>query len=219
MARPEAQAGHAVATVELADVGAALHAEVTKLPAKYRVPVVLCYFEGRTHDETAAALSWPVGTVRCRLSRARDLLRARLIRRGLAPASLAGTALSARTAQAEVPAPLLHATLAAALRVAPSSAAAALARVVLKSLLGEDLRTAAAALGLIAITAGLAFALCSAPTSPPSPPLRSAPAANPILASPPPPVDLFSAGPAGPRPRTAGALGVPTRRPGQPGSL
>ena len=93
MARPEAQAAHAVATVELADVGAALHAEVTKLPAKYRVPVVLCYFEGRTHDETAAALSWPVGTVRCRLSRARDLLRARLIRRGLAPASLAGTAL------------------------------------------------------------------------------------------------------------------------------
>ena len=30
---------------------------------------MLCYFEGRTHDEAAAALDWPVGTVRCRLSR------------------------------------------------------------------------------------------------------------------------------------------------------
>ncbi len=193
-ARPEAQAGHAVATVEQADVGAALHAEVTRLPAKYRVPVVLCYFEGRTHDEAAAALSWPVGTVRCRLSRARDLLRTRLTRRGLAPASLAGAALSARAARAEVPAPLFHATLAAALRVAPSSAAAALARVVLKSLLGARLRTAAAALALIAITAGLAFAIRRAPAAPPSPPLRSAPAANAIVASPTPPVDLFGAG-------------------------
>ena len=75
VARPEARAGLAVAAVERDDLGAALHAEVTRLPAKYRDPVVLCYFEGRTHDEAAATLNWPVGTVRCRLSRARDLLR------------------------------------------------------------------------------------------------------------------------------------------------
>ena len=56
--------------------------EVDRLPGKYRDPVRLCYFEGRTHDDAAAALGWPVGTVRGRLSRARDMLRKRLMRTG-----------------------------------------------------------------------------------------------------------------------------------------
>jgi RNA polymerase sigma factor (sigma-70 family) len=63
-----------------------LHEEVARLPEKYRAAVVLCYFEGLTHDQAAESLRWPVGTVRGYLARARDLLRPRLIRRGLAPA-------------------------------------------------------------------------------------------------------------------------------------
>ena len=61
-----------------------LHAEVNELPEKYGVPVVLCYLEGETNEEVARLLHWPVGTVKGRLGRARDLLRARLSRRGLA---------------------------------------------------------------------------------------------------------------------------------------
>ena len=61
-----------------------LHEEVNRLPAKYRSAVVLCYLEGRTNEEAANLLRWPVGTVKGRLSRARDLLRSRLTRRGLA---------------------------------------------------------------------------------------------------------------------------------------
>lgn len=61
----------------------ALHDEVHLLPEKYRVPVVLCYLEGLTHDEAAARLGWPVGTIHGRLSRARDRLRIRLTRRGV----------------------------------------------------------------------------------------------------------------------------------------
>jgi len=64
-----------------------IHHEVSRLPEKFRAPIVLCYLQGLTHDEAAASLSWPVGTVRSRLSRAKAALRRRLSRRGLvAPA-------------------------------------------------------------------------------------------------------------------------------------
>jgi RNA polymerase sigma factor (sigma-70 family) len=189
IARPEARAGHALASVEEADSGAALHAEVTRLPAKYRAPVVLCYFEGRTHDEAAAALHWPVGTVRCRLSRARELLRSRLTRRGLAPAGLVGPALLAPAARAEVPASLLRATLDAATRGAPAKAATALADVVFNGLLRARLKAAATALGLVAMTATLVVALRGAPTSPASRPQPPGPAPIATVPSPPSRVD------------------------------
>ncbi|MFO0951835.1 MAG: RNA polymerase sigma factor [Isosphaeraceae bacterium] len=60
--------------------------EVDRLPAPAREAVVLCYLEGLTHEQAAARLGWPVGTVRSRLARARDRLRDRLERRGYAPA-------------------------------------------------------------------------------------------------------------------------------------
>jgi hypothetical protein len=47
--------------------------------------LVLCYLEGLSHEEAAGRLGWPLGTVRSRLARGRERLRARLSRRGLAP--------------------------------------------------------------------------------------------------------------------------------------
>ena len=61
-----------------------LHEEIGRLPDRYRTPVVLCYFEGLTHEEAARRLGWPIGTVGVRLMRARERLRGRLTRRGLA---------------------------------------------------------------------------------------------------------------------------------------
>jgi RNA polymerase sigma factor (sigma-70 family) len=84
---PEASPGH---SVEHDDGVAVVHEEVVRLPERYRTPIVLCYFEGLTHDEAAARLSWPVGTVRSRLARARDRLRSRLTRRGVAAPSTIG---------------------------------------------------------------------------------------------------------------------------------
>jgi RNA polymerase sigma factor (sigma-70 family) len=59
-----------------------LHAEIERLPEKYRVPIVLCYLEGLTHEQAAGRLRWPLGTVKIRLSRARERLRVRLEKRG-----------------------------------------------------------------------------------------------------------------------------------------
>jgi RNA polymerase sigma factor (sigma-70 family) len=95
-----------------------LHDEVNRLPEKYRLPVILSYLEGKSNEEVARVLDWPVGTVKGRLSRARELLRSRLTRRGMAlSAAFLCTALSRGELFAEtVPASLIDHTLHAAMQ-------------------------------------------------------------------------------------------------------
>jgi RNA polymerase sigma factor (sigma-70 family) len=57
--------------------------EVARMPRAYQMPVVLCLFEGHTLEEAARRLGWTVGSVRGRLERGRNRLRARLASRGL----------------------------------------------------------------------------------------------------------------------------------------
>jgi RNA polymerase sigma factor (sigma-70 family) len=64
------------------DLRLALDDEVTRPPEKYRVPLVLCYLEGRTQEEAARRLGCPRKTVTTRLTRACVRLRARLAGRG-----------------------------------------------------------------------------------------------------------------------------------------
>jgi RNA polymerase sigma factor (sigma-70 family) len=75
------------------ELRSALDDELARLPEKYRAPLVLCYLEGATRDEAARQLGWPLGTLKSRVERGRELLRARLTRRGLT----LGVALSAAT--------------------------------------------------------------------------------------------------------------------------
>jgi len=102
----------------------ALHEEVSRLPERYRVPVVLCDLEGLTYQEAAHRLRCPVGTIGVRLRRARERLRVRLTRRGLAPtAGLVGALLGAEVASARVSSVLVDSTVQAAMRFGAVQAA------------------------------------------------------------------------------------------------
>jgi hypothetical protein len=56
--------------------------ELNRLPDRYRLPLVLCYLEGKTNQQAADDLGCSLGTVWSNLSRGRSLLRARLQRHG-----------------------------------------------------------------------------------------------------------------------------------------
>jgi RNA polymerase sigma factor (sigma-70 family) len=62
------------------ELGPILHEEVNRLPSKFGIPIILSYLEGKTNEEIAELLQCPVGTVKGRLSHARELLRRRLMR-------------------------------------------------------------------------------------------------------------------------------------------
>jgi RNA polymerase sigma-70 factor (ECF subfamily) len=103
-----------------------LDEELSRLPDKYRAPLVLCELEGRTVKEAARQLGCPQGTAASRLARGRVLLAKRLARHGLA---LSGGALAAvlsrNAASAAAPAPLVTSTVKAAALFAAGRAATA----------------------------------------------------------------------------------------------
>lgn len=92
-----------------------LDEEINRLPEKYRAPVVLCYFEGKTNEEAARQIGCPPGSMSWRLTRAREILSNRLRRRGLALSVGLVPLILSQSASAGVPVALLDSTVHAAL--------------------------------------------------------------------------------------------------------
>jgi RNA polymerase sigma factor (sigma-70 family) len=92
-----------------ADLLRALDEELARLPERERVPLILCYLEGRTQDEAARTCGLSVRTLRRRLAAGRERLRERLEQRG---ATLASVLVAAAVGPA-VGSPLQQRTLAA----------------------------------------------------------------------------------------------------------
>jgi RNA polymerase sigma factor (sigma-70 family) len=136
-----------------------LHDEVARLPEKYREPVVLCYLEGLSAELAARRIGCPRGTVLSRLARARERLRPRLIRRGLALSAGFLAAGSASRPAAALPATLRDSTVQAMMRFAAgkgavSAAAVALTQDALRAMLMTKLKLAAAFLLMVGVAIG-----------------------------------------------------------------
>jgi len=134
------------------DLRPILDEEVERLPAKYRAPVVLCYLQGKTYDEAAREIGCPKGTVATRLVRAREMLRTRLVGRGIALPSALLVGIVAERAGAAVPVLLKTKTVESVTSAAASAGVRKLANEVIRAMSVATLKkgtTLLVAIGLL----------------------------------------------------------------------
>ncbi|MCA9042411.1 MAG: sigma-70 family RNA polymerase sigma factor [Planctomycetaceae bacterium] len=81
-----AEQGESIVSVE--EQMALLHDELNQLPEKYRGPIILCFLQGKSRLEAAEALGATDASVKASLMRGRELLRKRLLKRGIALTSV-----------------------------------------------------------------------------------------------------------------------------------
>jgi RNA polymerase sigma factor (sigma-70 family) len=145
------------------DLRPVLDEGLSRLPEKYRLPIVLCDLEGQTITEAARQLAWPQGTLAGRLARGRKLLAQRLASQGVAlSAGALAAALAPDAAAAGVPAALVHSTIKISILVAAGQAAVAgtVPATVAALLQGVETSMAVAKMKLVLTLGVLALGLC-----------------------------------------------------------
>ncbi len=173
-----------------------IHAEIDRLPDRYRLPVVLCDIEGRSYEDAARHLRCPVGTLKSRLARGRERLKVSLARRFLAgPAALAVAGVDRAAIPAAAPYAAVRSTIRVALEAAARGATTTGARTVAQSVTSlvreismrmfwestRSLAGLALAAIIAAVGAGLLASAAVGPGTPaPAAPRRSAPAQSPV---------------------------------------
>jgi RNA polymerase sigma factor (sigma-70 family) len=158
------------------DVRPVLDEEIVRLPERYQATFVLYYFDGKSVDEVSQELGCPPGTVMSRLAWARERLRSRLLRRGLAPAgAMVAFVCSGKLASPPVSAALVQTTVQASVTWTAGGAASLSAPVVqlAEAALGAAVLTKGtlalgAALAILALAAGTGVVYYRVP--PPKPP-------------------------------------------------
>ena len=173
--------------IETSELRAVLDEELARLPERYRSALVLCELEGLTRRQAAGRLGVSEGTLSSRLARAKEQLRGRLTRRGLALSAAALTSALSQEANATIVAPaLVDSTIRVAILVAGGSSlagvvttsVATLIEGVLKAMLVAKLKLivlSVAAVALVTTAAGVVariprsrFRYASRSGSPPS---------------------------------------------------
>jgi RNA polymerase sigma factor (sigma-70 family) len=146
------------------EASAILHEELNRLPDKLRMPLLLCYLEGKSRDEAAAELGTSANVVKGALERGRNRLRSRLQRRGIALSAGLLAAVDAGTGSA-VPPAWVDSVLSVAGSGTFPPAVSALANGVLP--VSRLTRLAAALAAGLVIAAGTLIAASTSPDAPP----------------------------------------------------
>jgi RNA polymerase sigma factor (sigma-70 family) len=165
-----------------------LDAELDRLPATYREPLVLCYLEGLTRDEAAARLGVTLSTLKSRLERGRKQLGDALTRRGCVPG--AGLLALAGISPAEAAPPrLVGSVLATVTGRAPAGVAALARGVTVRGLVNKSVGALLFLAGVAAMALGVLSAGPRAATLPQEPPSEQTAAAAAKQNKPAPPAD------------------------------
>lgn len=128
-----------------------LEEEIARLPDDLRCPMITCFFQGKTQEEAGQILGMNPRTLKARLARGREMLRQRLLRRGVALAVL-GAVLSSSDSQAAVSLALEQVTVRAATAVSKKTALNGIVSPEVLALI-ETSHAAAVSWGLIASAA------------------------------------------------------------------